>query len=226
MDAILFGAFPYAVAAVTVVGALRRFGQQRDTVTSASSQLLEGRLQYWGSVPWHYGVLTVLLAHFAAIFFPGAVAALLSSPGRLIAVEVTGLALGVTALWGLVVLGLRRLTLRGRTTWIDWTVMALLLFQVATGLWVAATARWGLAWFVHVASPWLASLARLSPRPELMAPLPWSVKLHALNALLLVALVPYTRLAHIFAAPIEFLWRVPQVVVWRRPRPSHPEVSP
>jgi nitrate reductase gamma subunit len=226
MDAILFGALPYAVATATVVGALRRFGQQRDTVTSASSQLLEGRLQYWGSVPWHYGILTVLLAHLVAILFPNAVAALLSSPGRLVAVEVTGFAFGVTALWGLVVLGLRRLTLRGRTTWIDWTVMALLLFQVATGLWVALTARWGLAWFVHVASPWLASLALLSPRPDLMAPLPWPVKLHALNALLLVALVPYTRLAHIFAAPVEFLWRVPQVVIWRRPRSSRPEVSP
>lgn len=226
MDAFLFGAYPYAVAAAAIVGAVRRFGPQRETVTSASSQLLEGRLQFWGSVPWHYGILTVLLLHLAAIFFPGAVAALLSSPGRLVAVEVTGFAFGVTALWGLVVLGVRRLRLRGRTTWLDWTVMALLLFQVGTGVYVAVTARWGLAWFVHVASPWLASLVTLSPRVDLMAPLPWAVKLHAVNALLLVGLAPYTRLAHVFVAPVEFLWRVPQVVVWRRPRARRPEVSP
>jgi nitrate reductase gamma subunit len=226
MDAILFGALPYALAAVTVVGAIRRFGAMRDTVTSSSSQLLEGRLQFWGSVPWHYGILSVLAGHLAAIFFPGAVAALLSAPGRILAVEVTGLALGVTALWGLVVLGVRRLSLRGRTTRLDWTVMTLLLLQVSTGVWIATATRWGLAWFVHVASPWLGSLARLSPRPDLVANLPWPVKVHALNALVLVALVPYTRLAHVFVAPVEFLWRVPQVVVWRRPRPSRPEVSP
>lgn len=226
MDAILFVAVPYALAAVTVVGAIRRFGSLRETVTSSSSQLLEGRLQFWGAVPWHYGILSVLAIHLVAILFPGAVAALLSAPGRLVAVEVTGLALGVTALWGLVVLGVRRLTLRGRTTWLDWTVTALLLLQVALGVWVATAYRWGLAWFVHVASPWLASLARLSPRGDLMASLPWPVKLHALNALLLVALVPYSRLAHAVVAPVAFLWRVPQVVVWRRPRPARPEVSP
>ena len=226
MDAILFGAYPYAIAAATAIGFVRRFGQLRDTVTSSSSQILEGRLQFWGSVSWHYAILTILFAHLAAIFLPGAVAGLLSSPARLLAVEVTGFGLGLTALWGLLVLGVRRLPLRGRTTWLDWAVMALLLLQVATGVWVAATSRWGLAWFVRTASPWLGSLVRLSPRVDLMANLPWPVKVHALNALLLVALVPYTRLAHIFVAPVEYLWRLPQVVAWRRPRPPQTEVSP
>ena len=83
----------------------------------------------------------------------------------------------------------------------------------------------GLAWFVHVATPWLGSLVRLAPRVELMANLPWPVKVHALNALVLVALVPYTRLAHALVAPVEYLWRVPQVVIWRRARSSGQEVS-
>ncbi|HVP67975.1 MAG TPA: respiratory nitrate reductase subunit gamma [Anaeromyxobacteraceae bacterium] len=225
MDAILFGAFPYVVAAVSAVGAVRRFGRFRDTVTTSSSQLLEGRLQFWGSVSWHYAILLVLAAHLAVIFFPSAVGSALSSPVRLVAVEVTGFALGITALWGLVVLGIRRLSLRGKNTWLDWTVTALLALQVATGLWVALTARWGLAWFVYTASPWLASLVRLSPRVDLMANLPWPVKVHALNALVLVGLVPYTRLAHIFVAPIEYLWRLPQVVIWRRSRSTQNEVS-
>jgi len=226
MDTILFGAFPYVVAAVTTLGAVRRFGQFRDTVTTSSSQLLEGRLQFWGSVSWHYAILLILVAHLAAIFFPGAVEGLLSSPGRLLAIEVTGFGLGLTALWGLVVLGIRRLSLRGRSTWLDWAVTVLLVLQVATGVCVAADARWGLAWFVYTASPWLASLVRLSPRVDLMANLPWLVKVHALNALVLVALVPYTRLAHIFVAPVEYLWRIPQVVIWRRSRSTHDRVSP
>ena len=53
-----------------------------------------------------------------------------------------------------------------------------------------------------------------------MATLPVTMKIHALNAFVLVALVPYTRLAHIFVAPLEYLWRLPQVVIWRRPRPQ------
>jgi nitrate reductase gamma subunit len=182
--------------------------------------MLESRLQYWGSVSWHYAILLILLAHLIAIFLPGLMVSFLSSPGRLIAIEVTGLALGLTALWGLVVLSIRRFTLRGETTWLDWTVMALLLLQVSTGAYVAVSARWGLAWFTSLATSWLGSLVRLAPRVDLMATLPVTMKIHAVNAFVLVALVPYTRLAHIFVAPLEYLWRLPQVVIWRRPRPQ------
>jgi nitrate reductase gamma subunit len=226
MDAFLFGVFPYLAVAVTVVGAFRRFRTMRYTVTTSSSQMLESRLQYWGSVSWHYAILLVLLAHLAAVFLPGLVTAALSSPGRLVAIEVSGLALGLTALWGLVVLGIRRFTLRGETTWLDWAVMALLLVQVATGVYTAVTARWGYAWFTFVATPWLGSLVRLTPRVDLMSNLPVAFKVHALNAFVLIALVPYTRLAHIFVAPVEYLWRLPQVVIWRRPRPASPGGSP
>ena len=100
MDAFLFGVFPYLAVAFTVVGAFRRFRVMRYTVTSSSSQMLESRLQYWGSVSWHYAILLVLLAHLVAIFLPGADGQPPLLPGRLIAIEVTGLALGLTALWG------------------------------------------------------------------------------------------------------------------------------
>ncbi len=222
MDAFLFGVFPYVAVAVFVVGAVRRFRAMRDTVTTASSQLLEGRLQYWGSVSWHYAILLVLAAHLAVIFLPGLVRGVLSSTGRLVAVEVTGLALGLTAAWGLVVLGIRRLGLRTGSTRLDWLVLLLLLVQVATGAWTAVTARWGYGWFTYVATPWLASLARLAPRPELLANMPVAFKVHALNAFVLVAITPYTRLAHALVAPVEYLWRLPQVVIWRRPRPASP----
>ncbi len=222
MNAFLFGVFPYLAVSVTVVGAVRRFRTMRYTVTTSSSQMLESRLQYWGSVSWHYAILLVLLAHLVAILLPGIMTAALSSPGRLLAIEVTGLALGLTAAWGLAVLAIRRFTLRGETTWLDWAVMALLLLQVGTGVYTAVSARWGYAWFPHVATPWLASLVRLSPRVDLVSGMPWPFQVHALNAFVLVALVPYTRLAHIFVAPIEYLWRLPQVVIWRRPRPASP----
>jgi len=212
--------------AVAVVGAFRRFGAMRATVTSGSSQLLEGRLQHLGSVSWHWAILAVLLLHLLAIFLPGAMAALLSSEARLVAVEATGLALGLTAAFGLAVLAVRRLALRAVTAWLDWVVVALLLLQVGTGVYTAATARWGYAWFGFVATPWLASLVRLAPRVDLMANLPDAFKVHALNAFVLVALVPYTRLAHALVAPVQHLWRVPQLVVWRRPRPAGPGGAP
>jgi len=29
-----------------------------------------------------------------------------------------------------------------------------------------------------------------------------------------------SNLAHALVAPVEYLWRIPQVVIWRRPRPT------
>lgn len=225
MALVLFGIFPYVALAVAVAGTVRRFGALRDTVTAGSSQLLESRLQRWGSVSFHYAILLVLLLHLGAIFLPGVFATLLSSPARLVIVEVTGLALGLTALAGLLLLVARRFALRAVTTWVDGVVLLLLLVQIATGVWTAATARWGYAWFGPVATAWLASLVRLSPRTDLLATLPLPFQVHAVNACLLLALVPWTRLAHVVVAPVEYLWRRPLVMAWRRAPSARHEVT-
>ena len=226
MNAFLLGAFPYLCVALFLAGMARRFRVLRDTVTAGSSQLLEGRLQFWGSVSWHYAILLVLALHLWAVAAPGSLGALLSDPGRRLVVEVTGLALGMVALAGLAILALRRISLRAGSTALDGLVTLLLLAQVATGVHTAVTARWGYAWFGHVATPWLASLVHLSPQVDSLAAMPWPFRLHALNAFLLLALVPYTRLAHALVAPVEYLWRLPQVVIWRRPRPAGPRGAP
>jgi nitrate reductase gamma subunit len=44
--------------------------------------------------------------------------------------------------------------------------------------------------------------------------MPWLVKLHILNAYLLILLFPFTRLVHVLVVPNPYLWRKPQVVRW------------
>ncbi len=217
-DLFVFGVFPYLAVALAVGGVVYRHRALRDTVTARSSQLLESRGLYWGSVPWHYAILAVLLAHLGATLFPGAWGRLLGAPARLLALEVTGLALGALAVLGIALLAARRLRLRSSTGAMDWVVLALLLLQAATGLYVAFALRWGGAWYVQTAAPWLASLAALSPQVERMAVLPAAVKLHAANAFLLVALLPLSKLVHLTSLPVGYLWRPPQVVRWRRAR--------
>jgi nitrate reductase gamma subunit len=217
-DLFLLAVLPYVCVAISVAGLAWRFAGPR-TITTRSSQFLEGRALFWGSVPWHYAVLAILAAHLAGVLFPGATGALLGEPARLALAEMTGLALGVWALVGVSVLAIRRAAnprLRAVTTASDVFVLALLLVQVATGVWVAATLRWGSVWYLHTAAPWLASLARLDPKPEYAALLPPVVKLHALAAFVLLAFAPFSRLVHAAAAPVQYLWRPPQLVVWNR----------
>lgn len=215
-DLFLFGAFPYLAVAACVGGVVYRRRALRSTVTTRSSQLLEGKLLFWGSVPWHHAILAILVAHAAAAVAPGAWGRLLGEPSRLYALEITGLALGAMAALGVALLLVRRASLRRVTTPMDWTVLLLLALQAATGLYVAYALRWGSVWYLHTAAPWLASLARLAPQVDAMAVLPAVVKVHALNAFVLLALLPFSRLVHATSIPLSYLWRPPQVVVWRR----------
>ena len=226
LDAFLFGVFPYLAIALAVGGTLYRRRALRDTLGARSTQLFEGRAQFWGSVPWHHAILVILAAHLGAALFPGAFARLLGAPGRLYTLEITGLGLGALTVVGLTVLLARRTRLGAVTGARDWVVLALLLLQAATGVYVAYALRWGSVWYLHTAAPWLASLLRLAPRVDLMAVLPPVVKVHAVNAFLLVALVPLTRLVHVVSFPLSYLWRPPQVVVWRREPSPDREVLP
>jgi nitrate reductase gamma subunit len=114
------------------------------------------------------------------------------------------------------VLIVRRFALSATTSAMDWVVLAALAFQAFTGVYIAFALRWGGAWYVQTASPWLVSLARLSPQIDRMVVLPGVVKLHAINAFVLVALLPLSRLVHLTVLPLAYLWRSPQLVLWRR----------
>jgi nitrate reductase gamma subunit len=225
-DLFLFGVLPYVAAALAAAGLVYRLVALRSTAGSRSSQLLEGRLLHWGSVAWHPAILAILGAHLAAALFPGAWGRLLGSPARLYVLEVTGLALGALSVVGIAVLLVRRLALRGSTGAMDLVVLLLLAAQAATGLFIGYALRWGSVWYLHTAAPWLASLVRLSPEIERMAVLPWVVKVHAVNAFVLLGLLPFSRLVHATIVPLSYLWRSPQVVIWRRAPGAHREVSP
>lgn len=222
LDSVLFVAFPYVAIILAILVGIYRYLSDRFSYSSQSSQFLENRALFWGSVPWHYGILIILLAHLLAALFPGTWAALIAAPVRLYVLEVTGLAVALLTVVGLGLLILRRLRNARAfvvTSVMDWVLLAVLLGQVALGFWVALFYRWGSDWYLHTAVPWLASLLTLHPRIEHVATLPWVVKLHMLGGFLVVALFPFTRLVHLVTVPITYLWRPYQVVIWnRRPR--------
>jgi nitrate reductase gamma subunit len=56
-------------------------------------------------------------------------------------------------------------------------------------------------------SIWFRGIFSFSLRPELMAAAPIGFKLHALAAFSLFALWPFTRLVHVFSAPLGYLTR-------------------
>lgn len=220
-DMILFGVFPYVAVALMIGVGIYRYCVDRYSWSSQSSQFLESRVLFWGSIPWHYAILTILLAHFLAFLVPSAWGVVLGNPLRLYLLEVTGLALGISTLIAIVLLIFRRINnarVSAVTTVIDWLVFVTLLLQVATGVYIAFTLRWGSVWYLHTATPWLWSLLKLDPQVHYLAAMPMVVKLHAFNAFLIMALFPFSRLVHVVSVPLTYLSRPYQVVVWYRAR--------
>jgi nitrate reductase gamma subunit len=219
IDQLLFVVLPYASALLFVAGVVERYRRHQYSVTSLSSQFLEGRRHFWALMPFHLGVLAVLAAHVAWFAAPGLVLRWNAEPSRLYALEIAALACALTALAGYAAVGLRRAAderLRLVTTAADWLVYALLLAQIALGVLIAVRHSWGSSWFAAVAAPYLWSLVRFTPDIRAVSALPDAVTAHIVLAWVILAIFPYSRLVHVLSVPNPYLWRAPQVVRWRR----------
>lgn len=216
-DAFFFVGLPYVALLALVGGTAYRAHKLRFTNSALSSQFLESRTLVWGTIAWHIGIFIVLAGHALAILTPGLWRALTSNYAFLLTVEILGMAAAILALIGLGVLLLRRIAspkLQSVTTVADFAVLALLIAQVLIGLGVAVAHRWGAVWSTQTATPYLWSLLKLQPDVALVAALPPMMKLHLIGAWLIVLLIPFTRLVHMFFFPIGYVMRVPQKVVW------------
>ncbi len=219
INSLLFIVFPYLAVFVAVIGSLVRYFIDRFTYSSLSSELVEHRLLFWGAVPWHYGVIPILLIHLAGFSIPHIMSIIHSVSSRLYVAELAGKFLAFLCLAGIIVLIIRRLShsrLRILTTPMDWVVLVLLFNQIFLGLWVSLFYRWGAVWFLETVSVWVNSLATFHPQTLNIDTLPLIPKLHFLNATLLIILFPFTRLVHLVTFPITYLWRRFQVVIWHR----------
>ncbi len=218
-DSALFIGFPYVAVAIAVVVSIYRYRTTPFTYSSQSSELLENRKLFFGSVPWHYGIILILFAHLIPLLFPGLWAQITADQTRLYILEIIGLSFGLMALVGLVILVLRRLTnerARAVTSIPDWLLLFFLLLQVGLGFWVAYYYRWGSDWYLHIAVPWLMSLITFQPDISSVVALPDLVKLHFINGFIVILLLPFTRLVHLLTFPITYVWRKNQVVIWNR----------
>ncbi len=217
LDLLLFVVLPYVALFTAVVGMTYRYWKRPRSVSSFSSQLLEGRQHFWAIVLFHYGVLATLAGHAVGLLWPQRILAWNRQPMRLYALEALSIALGMTAFLGIVLAITRRAStprLWAVTSKADCILLALIFAQLLTGLSVAFFFPWGSYWYHASAVPYLRSVFSLHPDGAYVAAMPAIVKAHVTGAWLLVLLIPFTRLAHVLVAPLPYLFRKPQVSRW------------
>jgi respiratory nitrate reductase, gamma subunit len=224
---LLWVILPYLAIATFVVGHAWRWKRDQFTWTTRSTQLLESRWLKLGSPLFHFGLLAVIGGHVIGILVPQSLTDSLgvSEDAYRVFSAAMGTLAGTAMLAGLVILIVRRLRNRrvaATTVGMDVTVMVLLAFMVATGMWntVAENIVNGGYNYRETVSPWFRGLFLLDPNASLMtgAAIPLSYQLHAIGGWVLIAIWPFSRLVHAWSVPLGYLRRRPIVYRSRAPR--------
>ncbi|HWR35900.1 MAG TPA: respiratory nitrate reductase subunit gamma [Clostridia bacterium] len=216
-DLLAFAVLPYVALFTFLLVSIQRYRKSPFTYSSLSSQFLENGEHFWGLVSFHYGILSLFVGHLIGLLLPQQVLWWNSRPARLYVLELSALVFGLMTLIGLCSAVHRRIfTSRARrvTSAADWVVLTLLVVEAAAGIYIAVFHPWGSSWFATSATPYVLSIFKFNPNVSYLATLPWVVKLHIVNAWLVIGFFPFTRLVHALVVPFPYLWRKPEIARW------------
>ena len=225
-----FGIYPYICLAVLVMGSLIRYDREPYTWKSDSSQLLRAGQLRLGANLFHYGIIVVILGHFAGFLAPEWALswALTMTQHQLLAMIGGGIA-GSFAIVGLSILVHRRVAdprIRLNSRYWDFVVLAMLWLQLALGLLtVPLSAR-------HMDGVLFATLVAYvkgvvtfdGAAAGLMPGVPLIYKLHILLGFTIFLISPFTRMIHIWSGvgAMAYLFRPYQIVRTRHTRAKEP----
>ncbi len=222
VDFLFYVIFPYIAITLAIIGWIYRISYDKYTFSSQSSEFLGNKNSLLvGSYFWHYSIIMILTMHILGILFPDLFNLLVTDSNRPIW-EYTGWLLAAFSIIGMLILIYRRITnprVRATTTLLDWIVLGDLTTQISTGLTIAIKYRFGSSWFITTMVPWLRSIVTLNPQYTAVAGFAgndWFLHLHFVNGMVLIALIPFTRLGHLIFYPIKYAWRSPQIVIWNK----------
>jgi len=218
LHTLAFGIYPYIAVAIFLLGSLLRFEREQYSWKSGSSQLLRRRQLRVGSNLFHLGILFLLFGHTVGLLTPYPIYSLFvtSAQKQMLAIVTGGIA-GVICFIGLTMLLHRRLydpRIRATSSTADIAILALLWLQLVLGL---ATIPFSLGhrdghvmvqlsnWAQHVVTFQFDAATYLNG-------VSWIFKAHILLGITLFVVFPFSRLVHIWSAPVGYVFRPYQLV--------------
>lgn len=235
-ELLLWVIIPYLCIATFVGGHVWRYHYDKFGWTTRSSQLYERRLLRWGSPLFHFGILAALGGHVMGLLVPKSwTEAVGISEGmyHVMAVSLGGIA-GIGTVVGLSLLIYRRRTVGpvfSATTKNDKFMYVFLAGTILLGLATTVNSNiLGQHDYRETVAPYFRSIFYLQPQGELMTASTLLFQAHVMSAWLLFAVWPFTRLVHVFSAPLGYVTR-PYIVYRSRDsaagaRPAKPGWEP
>lgn len=214
LNQFLFGYYPYVCLAVFFTGSILRFEHGQYSWRSGSSQLLRRKQLLVGSVLFHIGILIIFVGHLVGLLTPIAMFDTLGiSHGakQMLAILVGGIA-GLVCLVGIAMLTHRRLfdaRIRATSSFGDTAILLILFVQLLLGLATIPVSMQHLDG--HEMTKFMEWAQRIwtfrAGAAELVADAHPIFKAHLMLGLTIFLVFPFTRLVHIFSAPVWYLGR-------------------
>ncbi len=219
---ILFVWYPYVCLSAFIFGSLIRFDREQYTWRASSSQLLRKKQLTWGSNLFHFGILFLFFGHAAGLLTPKFIYTLFITveQKQLIAISAGGIA-GLVCFIGLTLLLHRRLfdaRIRQTSTYMDLAVLCILWVQLCLGLLTLPLS------FKHsdgsvmlVLAHWAQGIVTVQPvDAKTLQGLDWPYLIHLVLGMTIFLIFPFSRLVHIWSAPVWYLGRKGYQVVRTR----------
>lgn len=223
----VFGWYPYFCLTVFIVGSIIRFDREQYTWRSGSSQLLRRSQLTWGSNLFHVGILIIFLGHLVGLLTP---IQIFDAVGighgfkQMMAIVVGGVA-GLMCLVGIALLTHRRLfdpRIRRTSSTGDIVILLMLFAQLLLGLATIPVSLFHLDGHEMVKfMSWAQGVLTLQPDvAEQIAGVSPIFKLHLFLGMTIFLVFPFTRLVHIWSAPVWYLGRRGYQIVRSSGRPD------
>lgn len=220
LDNLLFGYYPYVAGTVFLLGSLVRFEMSQYTWKTNSSQIMDSSRRFRaGNNLFHVGVLFLFFGHLVGLLMPHAwypYLGITPAAKQLIAMVSGGIA-GAAALVGGAILIHRRINnprVRAQSSQLDLPILLLLYLQLVLGLLtIPFSVQHTDGAMMLVLADWAQYIVTFRPgAAAIVANVPLVYKVHLLLGTTVFLLFPFTRLVHIWSAPVWYVGRRYQIV--------------
>lgn len=221
----IYGVYPYIALTVFLLGSLQRFDREQYTWKSDSSQLLSKANMRLGSNLFHVGILAIFAGHAVGLLTPHAVFTGLGVSDmthQMVAIW-AGSIFGGMCLLGGSILWLRRMfnarvsaASRGSDKFILTWLLITLMLGLSTIPVSIGHANHGNPSVMIALADWVQSIVYLHPNPSLLAGVDTVFKIHLFFGMTVFLVFPFTRMVHVWSAPVGYINRPYQIVRSKR----------
>ncbi|RCW67020.1 respiratory nitrate reductase subunit gamma [Saliterribacillus persicus] len=209
--------FPYLTLAIMIIGSIYRFASNQISWVAPSTEFFEKKWLKIGSPLFHYGILLAFIGHVMGMLIPIEFYQWIGVSDHMYhfgAIYGGGLA-GLMVVAGAIILLIRKMTidrLRIHATFADWFSVISLIIVAGIGVYMTIIYNTTVVEYEYrlTIGPWFRSLFIFQPQYKLMLDVPLIFKIHVITAFALFASIPFTRLVHLYSAPIHYPMRAPQ----------------